>query len=199
GTKLQLVETSLPPESNSASVKTIVYRGAVNAGRGVEQAIEAMQRLPNLRLLVAGDGDVLDDAKALVQKLNLGDQITFTGYASPSRLNELTTNAWLGLNLLDGTSMNYRFSLANKFFDFIQCGVPQITMRFPEYERVNNRYRIAMLIDDLRVDALVAAVNALVENEALYRELKLNCIEAAADLCWENERGTLLEFYRSLP
>ena len=91
------------------------------------------------------------------------------------------------------------FSLANKFFDYIQCGVPQVTMRFPEYERVNKQYEVAALIDDLKPETIAKAVNNLLASPGRYAELKLNCIEAAADLCWENERNKLLDFYRNLP
>ena len=194
-----LRETSVSSVVSAFETRTIIYRGAVNTGRGVEQSIEAMQSIVNAKLLIAGDGDILNEAKQLTRKLNLTDKVEFTGYASPSRLNELTQQSWLGLNLLNGESLNYKYSLANKFFDYIQCGVPQITMRFPEYERVNDEYNVAILIDELSPRAIVDAVNGLVENPELYRELKLNCTKAAADLCWENERMKLLDFYRTLP
>jgi hypothetical protein len=39
--------------------------------------------------------------------------------------------------------------LANKFFDYIQAGIPQVTMNFPEYAAINREYEVAVLIDDL--------------------------------------------------
>lgn len=191
-------ENALVETENQNQVKQIIYRGAVNAGRGVEQAIEAMQRLTDFQLLIAGDGDLLDEAKISAQRLRL-DNVTFTGYAPPSRLDEWTKQSWLGLNLLNGDSLNYKYSLANKFFDYIQCGIPQITMRFPEYERVNNAYEVAVLVDDMNAETIANAVDNLHASPNRYAELQLNCVKAAAELCWENERMKLLDFYRTLP
>jgi glycosyltransferase involved in cell wall biosynthesis len=129
----------------------------------------------------------------------LENRITFTGYATPDELNRYTKMGWLGLNLLDGSSANYRFSLANKFFDYIQCGLPQITMRFPEYERINRQYNVAVLVNDLQPESIANAVDNLLADDNRYKELKLNCAKAAADLCWENERDKLLYVYRNLP
>jgi len=178
---------------------TIIYRGAVNAGRGVEQTIEAMTFINDVDILIAGDGDLLEEAKQLAQRRNVNDRVKFTGYATPDELNHYTKSAWLGLNLLDDSSANYRYSLANKFFDYIQCGVPQLTMRFPEYERVNAQYNVAVLLDDMKPETIATAVNNLLRSPDRYSELQLNCIKAAADLCWENERTKLLDFYRNLP
>jgi glycosyltransferase involved in cell wall biosynthesis len=166
----------------------------------VEQAIHALPMMKDeIKVLIAGDGDILDNVKKLAQQLNLNDRITFTGYSTPDELNVFTKSSWLGLNLLNDLSLNYRYSLANKFFDYIQCDIPQITMRFPEYERINNQYEVAILIDDLKPETIAQAVNNLIASPSRYQELKLNCTKAAADLCWENEHKKLLDFYQAIP
>jgi len=62
--------------------------------------------------------------------------------------------AWLGINLLDGTSKNYQYSLANKFFDYMHAEVPSINMAFPTYKRYIDADKVGLVLDRLDVSKL---------------------------------------------
>lgn len=180
------------------SRKTIIYRGAVNEGRGLEELILALQQLPNLNLLILGDGDLMEEVRMLIRKMMIDHRILCAGYTAPELLDIYTTISWLGVNLLDDHSDNYKYSLANKFLDYIQCGIPQVSMNFPEYNSINSRYEIAVLIDNLSVPKLVEAITTLYNDGSLYEQLQANCIVASRDLTWEREESRLINFYRTL-
>jgi len=55
----------------------IIYQGAVNLGRGVEEAILSMHQLENVNLVIAGGGDMLDSCKELAEKEKLTDRVFF--------------------------------------------------------------------------------------------------------------------------
>ena len=50
-----------PPQepSDAGRQPILLYQGAVNIGRGIHELVDAMGHLPECRLVVAGDGDVL--------------------------------------------------------------------------------------------------------------------------------------------
>lgn len=174
--------------------KQILYQGALNLGRGLETAILAMHQLPNMQLVLAGEGDLSSDLRQLVLEEGLTEKVIFLGYVTPSSLKKITQDAWIGINLLAPLGLNYYHSLANKFLDYIQAGKPQISMDFPEYKRINDEFVVAELLPDLSLETYLQAIKAL-ENERYYQQLRENALEAAKILNWEQESVLLLNFY----
>jgi glycosyltransferase involved in cell wall biosynthesis len=177
--------------------QSIVYRGSVNEGRGFEYLIPAMKSIP-AKLILCGDGNFFEQAKKLVYKNQLRDKIEFRGQIFPSELDAVTVNSYLGLNLVEMTGHNQYLSLANKFFDYIQNGIPQITMNFPEYKKINGEFEVAVLIDNLEPGSISRAANLLLHDRDLYLRLKRNCLKAREIYNWQNEQKKLLYFYEQL-
>lgn len=180
--------------SVKASDKYLIYQGALNKGRGLEFLLLAVRCL-DANLLMVGKGDLEHELKELVRHYSLEDKVKFEGFVMPDKLKELTMNAYIGLNLLDDSSKSYYFSLANKCLDYIQCEIPQICMNFPEYQKINQKYSIGLLLDSLDVEELVTKINMLLLNENLYRELKENTLIAKTKLNWEVEQQNLVKMY----
>jgi glycosyltransferase involved in cell wall biosynthesis len=178
--------------------KIILYQGALNAGRGLESAIEAMQQIEGATLWLAGEGDLSQSLRQQVDNQGLTHKVKFLGFIAPKDLPQLTAQATIGLNLLDNKSLSYYYSLANKFFDYIQHGVPQITMRFPEYEKICSEHHVAELIDDLSVKAIVDALKHLLNDNDYHNQLKINALNAAKIFNWENESKKLVQFFRKI-
>jgi glycosyltransferase involved in cell wall biosynthesis len=177
--------------------KNIIYRGSVNEGRGFEYLIPAMKSIP-AKLILCGDGNFFEQAKKLVYKNQLRDKIEFRGKILPFELDAVTANSYLGLNLVEMTGHNQYLSLANKFFDYIQNGIPQITMNFPEYKKINGEFEVAVLIDNLEPGSISRAANLLLHDRDLYLRLKRNCLKAREIYNWQNEQKKLLYFYEQL-
>jgi glycosyltransferase involved in cell wall biosynthesis len=176
--------------------KFILYQGALNKGRGLEQLILAMHHLP-LRLFIAGDGDLRQELHSLVKKEGLSYKINFTGKLTPAELRALTPQAWLGYNLLEVESRSYYFSLSNKFFDYIHAGVPGLSNPLPEYTSINNQYKVAELID-LSTENIVNCVRKLLQEATFYDFMKSECKRASQVLNWQEEEKVLLDLYARL-
>ena len=181
----------VPPKKT----KYIIYQGAVNEGRSFETLIPAMQYV-NEPLMICGDGNFMRQAVDLTREYQVENKIIFKGKIMPEELKKLTLQAWVGITLFDAAGKSNYFSLANRFFDYIQAGIPQVCVDFPVYREINNQYQIAVLVDDLSPGSIAAKLNELLNNESIYNTLQKNCLEARKQLCWQEEEKKLLAFYQ---
>lgn len=175
----------------------ILYQGAVNVGRCFEQLIPGMKQV-NAKLIICGKGNFSEQAAALTHEHGVEDKVIFKGYIPPNELRDYTIRAWVGITLFEDTSLSNRLSLANRFFDYMHNGVPQLCMKYPEYERINGRFEIAELIDEITPDAIAAALNKLLTDDAYYYKLQQNCLKAREIFCWQEEAKTLVSVYDQL-
>lgn len=178
--------------------KIILYQGDLNEGRGLESMIQSMIDIPQCQLHIVGDGYSRKKLEDLVTQLGLEDSVIFLGYILPNELKEYTDRAWLGLNLLENKGLNHYYSLANKFFDTIQAGVPVLTMDFPEYRYFEEQYHCALLIPDLDPQTIRAAILHLLSNQNIYDDLVKNCHLAGRFLNWEAQEEKLSSIYQNV-
>ena len=179
------------------SQKIILYQGAINEARGFEFLIPAMQMV-NAVLHIYGDGNFVPQLNKLIAVYNVESKVKFFDKLLPQQLKAITHQAYIGLNLVENTGLNQYYSLANKFFDYIQALVPQVTMDFPEYRKINERYQVALLIENLTEENIATSLNRLLDDKKLYAQLQHNCSKARAELNWENEEKNLWLFYKQL-
>ena len=177
--------------------KYILYQGAVNEGRSFETLIPAMKNVA-AKLIICGDGNFMQQAKKIVSENNLNDKIIFTGMLSPDELKSYTVNATIGITLFENTGMSNYYSLANRFFDYIHAGIPQLCVDYPAYKEINDQFKVAALINNLSSQSITIALNNLLQNNVLYEELQTACIKAREIYNWQEEEKKLLAFYRHI-
>jgi glycosyltransferase involved in cell wall biosynthesis len=175
----------------------IFYQGAVNEGRSFETLIPAFAEV-NCRLLIAGDGNFMTQSKKLAEKNRLGDKVIFLGKLAPEQLYDFTIHAWIGLTLFENKGLSNYYSLANRFFDYLQAGVPQLCVEYPAYVELNKNYQIAVLIKDLSSHNIAKLLNQMLDDDVLYCELQKNCLKARNELNWQHEEMKLIRFYSKI-
>jgi len=197
----RLVINELPPAPVAAPAGSyILYQGALNAGRGLEALLVAMPAVAG-RLVLCGEGDLSGALRAQAEGLGLlaSGQVEFRGFVLPDELREVTRHAALGIMLLENMGLSYYYSLANKFFDYLHAGIPQVVVDFPEYRALNDEYDVAEIVADLAPATLAATLNCLLRDEpARYQQLAQNCRRARLQLSWQHEEKRLLALYRAL-
>ena len=181
----------------SAEEKFVLYQGAVNKGRGLDQLVKAMEFV-NARLVICGDGNFMDILRNEISKNNLSHKVQLKGMMLPEDLRKMTSNAFIAINPFEPHGLNQYLSLPNKFFDYIHACVPQVTMNYPEYKRINDEFDIAVLIDDLEPKTIADGINMLFNNSSLHQKLKSNCVRARQHLNWQKEELKLIGFYKKI-
>jgi glycosyltransferase involved in cell wall biosynthesis len=179
-------------------IKTLLYQGSLNMGRGIEKMIEAMIFLDDYKLIIAGTGYMEEKYKKMVVDMNLSDKISFTGLLSPDALYTLTQTAQLGFSLEEKICKNYEYALPNKLFDYIQARVPVLVSNLPEMATIVEEYKVGAIIELKESLHLAILIKNIFEHEQLRKAWKNNCNIAASELCWEKERTKLIEMYNTV-
>ncbi len=176
--------------------KIILYQGAVNVGRGLEQAILSMRFIENAKLVIAGDGDIKNELGDIVRNQKLQDKVEFTGRLPIDVMAKLTPQADLGLSIEEDLGLNYRFALPNKLFDYIQAGVPVLITRLPEMAAIVEKYAVGEITGSLEPRHLAGKISDALFNREKRRIWEENLPHAAKELTWEMEEKVIAGLFR---
>jgi len=175
------------------NVPLILLQGAgINIQRGAEALVEAMQFLDQVVLLIIGGGDMIDELKSRANVLNLEGKIMFLPKMPFEKLFNYTVHASIGFTIDKNTNINYRFSLPNKLFDYIQAGVPVLASPLVEIKKIIDQYEVGETIESHEPEYLARTIGNMLADKPKLDFYRQNCLKAAAILNWENEQKVLI-------
>lgn len=173
---------------------TVLYQGALNKGRELELLINCMKHLPEFDCLIIGEGDLSNELR---QQAHGIANIEFLGLLTPEKINTITQKVFFGYNLLDASSLSYYYSLSNKYFDYMQAGVPSISSNLPEYQLLNNQLGCGVCIPNTQND-LINCLKKYLNNQSEYEKLQQNALLASLNNNWELECQKLVQIYTTI-
>ena len=183
-------ELGIPENKN-----LIILQGAgINIDRGAEEAVEAMQFVDAI-LMVVGSGDVIEDLKNRVKTLQLEDKVLFFGRKPYDTMMNYTFYASIGLTLDKPTNLNYKLSLPNKVFDYMHTSTAAVATNIKEVANVVKTNNIGEVLTEFTVEKLATTLQTLFEDKerlALYHK---NCLFTSKKENWEKETEILALIY----
>ena len=179
--------------------RIILLQGSgINVDRGGEELIQAMDPSLGIQdaiLLIIGSGNVIHRLKQQVRDSGLQQRVMFLPRMPFAELWQYTRHASVGVSLDKDSSLNYRFSLPNKLFDYIMAGVPVLASDLPEVAAVIRQYNCGHIINSHEPAIIAHTISQMLADTSQLQQWKQNCLEAAKELCWEKEEGKLREIY----
>jgi glycosyltransferase involved in cell wall biosynthesis len=180
--------------------RIILYQGAVNVDRGLEEAIEAMKHVKTKAVLVIiGIGDIYEklvEQVGQVGQVGQADGVVFIGQVPLEELSSYTRMADIGISIEKDVSLNYRYCLPNKFLDYIQCNVPVLISPMVEMKAIMEKYHIGEMISSHDPVHIAERLDAMLANGDQLETYHKNLLVAANELCWENEQKELISIFR---
>jgi glycosyltransferase involved in cell wall biosynthesis len=177
----------------------VILQGAgINIDRGAEEAVQSMKYLQGVLLLIVGDGDVISALKQTVTREKLEEKVWFYPKKALIELMRYTKSADLGLTLDKDTNLNYKFSLPNKIFDYIQAGIPILASNLPEIKNVIETYQIGKIVQDHNPTTIANAIEEIKTNTFQSTTWRHNLQRAQQELNWSHEKEKLIALFHKI-
>lgn len=135
-----------------ADVPTLLTAARLTPWKGIDHLITALSRLKAVRLLVAGDGEMLPALQRQVSDLKLGDRVAFLGKVSREKM-PLYMKAADYLALYSGYE-----GLSHTLLESLRAGTPVIASDKGGNPEVVQHGVNGLLVPYVDVDALTAAI-----------------------------------------
>lgn len=171
-----------------------IYQGLISAGRGIKIMLEAFSRIgQNKYLIVMGYGDETH----LVNKYrDQHSNILFHEVVRPEHILKYTSSADVGISLIENTCLSYYYSLPNKVFEYLSCGMPVIVSDFPDMGNLIDQCNCGWKIQPRKEDFQKLLKSITPE---MILEKRENALKSREFFKWENEEKKLLDIYRLKP
>jgi len=185
----QVAPRTLP----AGPVRDLLYVGALDAKKGVTDAIRAMVHLRDVpvRLVIVGGG-TRDRLVALVRRLGLDDRVEFKGALANAEVQHLMQTA---AAVLVPSRHAFPEGLPLTLFEAIAARTPVIASDHPMFagHAVDRETALVFPAGDAR--ALAARVAELVGDPALYARLSLLAPRAWASMQVQAKWGEVIEHW----
>ena len=189
-------ETCPPPPDNGELVKLcfIKRHRSVYGPEVLIRAFErALQSNRNLRLTFAGDGELTESLKGMVDYRDLGSHITFTGYIPNYRIDQFIREH----DLMVMPSIRESFGVAA--LESGAAGRPVIASRVGGVPEVVLNGRTGLLVPPNDVDALATAITTLAAEVATRHAMGQAAYEYVRDnYSWNKSLDQMTTLYERL-
>ncbi len=189
-------------ELRSGARLVLGYLGIIGDQDGVDHLVRCVHRLcvvearTDLRAVVVGDGPALASVKALAEQLGVAGRISFTGYLSGDSLLAAISTFDIGIIPDPVNGYNDKISM-NKVFEYSALGVPSVSYRLTETQRLLGS--AGTYADSDTPDGLARACATLVDDDELRRGRGQEALlRADAQFEWAREAEKLVAAYDRL-
>jgi glycosyltransferase involved in cell wall biosynthesis len=171
------------PAVSRTAQPTLLYLGRLRKYKRVDLVIEAVARLAaeglEVELLVGGTGDASEELHDLAGLLGVGDQVRFLGWVTDEQKLELMRSSWL--HVLTSPKEGWGITVV----EAAACGTPSVASDAPGLRESVRDGETGLLVPHEDVDALAAAVRALVSDPERREAMGRRARAFAETLSWD--------------
>jgi len=173
----------------------LLYQGSIQENRGIEPAIDAVELLDGVVLVIVGYGYYRNSLEDMVKKRGLADRVRFFGPIPNDELLHWTASADVGLCNIVNASLSYYTTLPNKLFEYMMSEVPILGSDSPGIGVVVDETGTGEIVDPVDPQSLATATEKILADPEPYRAA---CRVASERYNWEVESRALLGVYERL-
>jgi glycosyltransferase involved in cell wall biosynthesis len=169
-----------------SSQKVLLSVGRLSRQKNHRTLFQALCHVPNVSLIVAGDGELASELREQVAALSLSDRVVFTGEVNEEQIYRLMRRA----DLFVFPSLWEGFSLAA--VEALNAGMATVTSDIPPNREVFGD--AALFVQPTDVAALARAITRVLGNASLTKELRSKALLRARNFSLD----TLVNEYEQL-
>ncbi|MDR1116055.1 MAG: glycosyltransferase [Tannerella sp.] len=168
------------PDKRGVKDKVVTFLGRITMQKGPEYYVEAaakvLARSKNVRFIMAGSGDMMNQMIRLAAKRNISDRFHFTGFMKGKQVYEIFKSS----DVYVMPSVSEPFGISP--LEAMQCGVPSIISKQSGCAEILD---YAIKIDFWDIDALADSIYGLITYPALHKFLKEEGLKEVNNIKWE--------------
>lgn len=177
----------------------VLYLGGLMAGRGLEQLVDAIGMVPSAELVLLGEGLLASDLLRRAAASGAADRVHLLAPVPSEEVTAYAATADIGVSPILPSSLNYRYSLPNKLFQYMAAGIPVVASDLPQVREIVNGARCGLVVDTTRPAAIAAAIDRLADDPNEARAMGQRGREAVeARFNWSIAAAALLRVYAGL-
>ncbi|WBX80845.1 glycosyltransferase [Virgibacillus salarius] len=198
-----LARDYVPKKTNNSEL-TLVYEGTVNKKRGSFDKFVHILELVNKQMPVKAKiiggwkADKYDNNH--YNLTNINDHIEFVGWQHYDSIPKAMKDADIGWIDLDVShSLNNRFAMPNKFFSYLNNGVPVLVNQCKDMAEFIQTYRCGYVVPKLKADAQDYVEALLYLENYKLDEMSYHAREIMESMfSWEHMENRLFKVYKKL-
>ena len=162
----------------------IGYLGRLKKYKSVDHVLEAFsivhRQIPDVRLLIVGDGDCLPMLERRATELKIQDRVSFTGFVSHEEKVKLLNKMWLAVNPSPKEGWGLTVIEANA------CGTPVVAANSPGLcdSVVDNE--TGLLYTFANITEMAKKIIFLIQNKNYSDKLAENSLKWAQQFSWDS-------------
>lgn len=177
--------------AEKSSTPLVVYVGRLKAYKRLPDLIATArllhQRLPQVKFVIAGDGEENSRLKKLVRLYNLESVIEFTGFISAQDKISLYQQAWAVMNPSSMEGWSITTIEANA------CGTPVVAANVPGLRDSVKHRQTGLLITMGDIEGYTQALFSILTNASLRMQLSQEAREWAESFTWEKSARKFID------
>ena len=170
--------------------KVVSFLGRITSQKGPEYFVEAaslvLQKMKNVRFVMAGKGDLLDEMKQQAARLNISEYFHFPGFVVDSEIAELFHSS----DVFVMSSVSEPFGIVT--LEAMQAGVPVVISKQSGVAEV---VKSAVKVDYWDTRAMADAIYAILINREYGLRLGGKGKHEADQLIWKNAAAKVSKIY----
>lgn len=173
--------------------KVVTFLGRITMQKGPEYFVEAaakvLQKDKNVRFVMAGSGDMMDDMIRLAARRGIADRFHFTGFLKGKEVYEMLRDS----DVYIMPSVSEPFGISP--LEAMEMGVPSI---------ISKQSGCAEILDNViktdywDIDAMADAIHSIISNPAMYKTLRDRGIEEIHGITWEKAGKKVIDIYKKV-
>jgi glycosyltransferase involved in cell wall biosynthesis len=175
--------------------RQVCYVGSIDALRGVQEIVRAMQYVQSDVRLALGGQIAGSNLEGTLPQEPCWSRVDALGFLDRVRTRETLAQSVAGLVTLHPNG-NYINAQPVKMFEYMAAGIPVIASYFPLWREIVDGADCGLLVDPLDPAAIGQGINWLIDNPQEARRMGENGRRAVTERYnWDVERLKLFNFY----
>ncbi len=177
----------------------IIHQGQMRPYRGCEVLVRAVPKLErHAHVAFLGSGPLRSNLRELAESLACSHRVHFIDPVPPEQVLDITSEADIGVTLLEDVCLNHRYALPNKLFEYLAAGIPILGSDLPEIGKLIRQFDVGLVCNPGDSADIASKLNLMVTDQKARVEWKSHTSTVFETINWESASQRMVERFKDV-